>query len=268
MSSSPASLARAPAFLRSPSSYPRSSFAENFTKERPLSEFYDEVVLPALKLAEQDRQRLALTPERRTIIIETILEVIDNLNDVQEDEEKDTGKKDKTEEKNDVKREGKEVSSAPSDSAEPATGPAGTVLCLAARSGFDFAAAAMMAQLLRQRGFEARPLPAEAISLDGILSLNVDRVDFICLSFVGLTGAARAQHLVRRLRRRAPRTPIIVGPWPNKLEAAEADNLAKEFKATRVLRSFDEGMRAFAELAQRPAASRAPPTPESQVVRG
>lgn len=238
-------------------------FAETFTKERPLSEFYDEVGLPALKLAEQDRQRLALTPERRAVIIETILDVIDNLNDVQqEDEEKDSGKKkDKAEGKNEVVRESKEASTAPSAPAEPATGPAGTVLCLAARSGFDFAATSMMAQLLRQRGFEARALPAEAISLDGISSLNVDGVDSIFLSFVGLTGAARARHLVRRLRRRTRRTPIIVGPWPSQLEATEAENLAKEFKTTRVLRSLGEGMDAFAELAKRPAdASQAPPT--------
>jgi predicted PurR-regulated permease PerM len=229
-------------------------FAETFTKEQPLSKFYDEVGLPALKLAEHDRQRLALTPERRGVIVETVLEVIDNLNDVQDDDEQATTKKeDKADGKNEVKPERKEPLSTPAVLAEPATGPAGTVLCLAARSGFDFAAAAMMAQLLRQRGFEARALPAETISLDGISSLNVDRVDFICLSFVGMTGAARARHLVRRLRRRAPRTPVIVGPWPNQLEAADADNLAKEFRTTRVLRSLDEGMDAFAELAQRPA---------------
>jgi hypothetical protein len=42
----------------------------------------------------------------------------------------------------------------------------------------------------------------------------------VCLALVSTNSAARARHIVRRLRRRAPRARIIVGFWG--LSAGEA----------------------------------------------
>ena len=42
--------------------------AEEFLEGRPLADFYDEVALPALRLAEADRQRKVLVGERRALV--------------------------------------------------------------------------------------------------------------------------------------------------------------------------------------------------------
>jgi predicted PurR-regulated permease PerM len=220
--------------------------AEKFTKDQPLAKFYDEVGLPALRLADQDRQRLVLTAERRAVITETVLEVIDDLEEVEEDEGKDAAAPAKGKEKPESRAD--KAATPPLAPPPPAAAPAATVLCLAARSGFDFAAASMMAQLLRRRGFEARALPADAISLSGISSLKVDGVDCICLSYVGLAGLAQVRHGSRRLRRHAPATPIVVGLWPGQGEGTEPGNLAKELRVSRVVHALGAGVDAILEL--------------------
>lgn len=200
--------------------------AETFVKERPVVAFYDEVALPALSLAERDRQRAALAPERRAVVTETVLEVVDDLAD---DEEVEGDKKDEAEHEN-----GNVL--------------AGNILCLAARTGFDFAAASMLAQLLREGGFEARSLPAEALSLSAVASLDVTGVDVFCLCYVGFANTAHARHLLRRLRRRAHGKPAIVALWPRELQAPSVEALTDELKPARIVRSMAEALQVAGDL--------------------
>ncbi len=205
--------------------------AEAYTKEKPVLEFYEEVALPALGLAARDRQRGALGPERRASITQSVLEVIDDLSDEDVEAAGKTGKK--TEE-------------AP----EAGLPEPGNFMCFAARTGFDFAAAAMLAQLLRKRGYTARPLPAEALSLEGVASLDPAGADGIFLCYVGFANSAHARHLLRRLRRYAKGRALAVAILPHELTVPNADALADSVKPARLVRSIEEGLDAANEMLQ------------------
>ena len=53
--------------------------AEELLEDRPLAAFYDEVALPALRLAEADRRRQALAGERRALCVASFVAVVDEL---------------------------------------------------------------------------------------------------------------------------------------------------------------------------------------------
>ena len=57
--------------------------AEEFAKERSLGEFFDEVAIPALIMAQVDSDEGALLPERRLMIKEGVRAMLENLSDEQ-----------------------------------------------------------------------------------------------------------------------------------------------------------------------------------------
>ncbi len=176
--------------------------AEQFAKEKSIEEFAEEVAIPVLARAQADSDSGILPPERRGTVKDGFAKILENLFD-----------------------------DAVIDEDLPAEGQArppetGFVACLAGRNELDEAAAMLLASLLRSRDHPAFVFPA-----DSPAALNGDRVALrdaaiVCLSLVSTGSAARARHIVRRLRRRAPRSRIVVGFWGPGGGALAADALA------------------------------------------
>ncbi len=156
--------------------------AEALLKTMPLAEYYDTVALKGLRLAARDAERGVLRPEQLGRVRKTIRAVVDEL--------------------------------APH--AVPAEGTmarAGLVLSVAGRGPLDAAAAAMLAQLLQQRGMAARIVPASAVGRDAPAPDGAG-VTAICVSFLELGGSPpHLRYLIRRLRGWLPGIPILVGSW-------------------------------------------------------
>ena len=156
--------------------------AEAVLKTAPLQTYYDDVALPALKLAAKDAERGVLRPAQLGRIRRTIGQVIDDL---------------------------------ASHAGPSASGRAGLVLCVAGRGPLDGAASAMLSQLLQQRGQPARAVSHTAVGRETTGSLDVTGVTAICISFLEIGGSPpHLRYLVRRLQARAPGIPILVGLWP------------------------------------------------------
>src|SRR5437660_11726452 len=102
--------------------------AEEFIKERPLADYFDEVALEALLMAQADVRRGALDSGRQVKIRETIDELVEDLRE-------DGGDPGKTAE-NEEKAEDREQTSSLS------------VVCVGGRTPLDEAAAALFAHLL------------------------------------------------------------------------------------------------------------------------
>jgi predicted PurR-regulated permease PerM len=196
--------------------------AEEFLKERPLSTYYDEVALPALKLAQNDVTRGALDRAQVEKIKAAALEVIDDLSgqgdgkavdETTHDPEAaaaveaaDKAKPDLTV----VKREG----------LGPEWRSDAPVLCVAGRSALDEAAAAMLAQLLKKYGLGARVEGADAVATMNISRLETSGVAMVCLSYLDAASPAHMRYTIRRMRRRLPATQILLASW--KADAEEA----------------------------------------------
>ena len=176
--------------------------AEEFMKERSLGEFFDEVAIPALVMAQIDSDDGALLPERRLMIKQGVQAMLENLSD--------------------------EATADPASghSTSPVIGGAPRILCIAGRNELDEAAALLLVHLLRLEHpcTIAEALPAEALKADRYHS-SLEEAMVICLSLISTQSAVRARYLMRRLQRRAPRARVLVGFWrldPGDLEATVA----------------------------------------------
>ena len=119
--------------------------AEQSFPDKPLPHIYDRVVLPALHLAEADRQRDALADEVQATIaegVDTVIEALDDYEDPEPEAETET----------EGASEGVEAAPAV---AEPMHG---RVLSVAGRNELDRASAALLAHLLERRGIKAEIL--------------------------------------------------------------------------------------------------------------
>ena len=109
---------------------------------------------------------------------------------------------------------------APPDQPRPADIPAewradGAVLCIAGRGPLDEAAAMMLSQLLQKYGLGTAVVPYSAVSRSAIASLNVSAARMVCIAYLEISGTpAHLRYLLRRLRQRVSKVPILIGLWP------------------------------------------------------
>jgi predicted PurR-regulated permease PerM len=166
--------------------------AERLLAERSLLDYYDTVVLPALKLAAADQASGKLRRERSVEMSRSMLAVIEELSE--------------------------HVDVVPSGAAAASHAPgvpSALAACVAGRGPFDEAVAAMLGQLLQQRGVVCRCIPHGAASRDAITSLDLAGVSVCVVSYLELAGTpTRLRSLVARLRTRQPSARIIAGLWP------------------------------------------------------
>src|SRR5208282_2325466 len=213
--------------------------AERFLKTNSLIDYYDEVALPALLMAQVDLRRGVLDEPRQRRIKETIDEVIEDLSD-HVDPPPAAAPAPEPFALETSGGSSSPPSSAPtlapdlSPSLAPSPGAIGEaplpdlphagltpsresekpVLCIAGRSFLDEAAAALFAQILEKHGMGAKVGPAGALTAGRISSLSAEGVRLVCLSYFDADlSTAGARFAVRRLRRRLGEVKILAGFW-------------------------------------------------------
>jgi hypothetical protein len=190
--------------------------ARMFLKEKPLIEYYDEILLEGLKLAEADSKRGLLNDERMNRIRDAVAEIVDDLNAHEDDSAliEDGGIEPEVESPlaRLDKAEGGRALAVP-----PARWRDGhPVLCIPGMGLLDEAAAILVAQLVERRGIGARAEQPEVLSLSRILSLETKNVALICLCYVGSATSAQVGYAIRRIRRKAPNAFILLSLFGNK----------------------------------------------------
>ena len=177
--------------------------ARRFLKAKPLLAYYEEVLLEGLKLAAADAERGLLDPERMQLIRDAVADIVDDLSDHKDPEPA-----------------GEAVAEAPTDAARepPETGRelaeqgrAGRlVICIPGFGLIDEALAMIITQLLERKGIDARAEEAGAWSKSRVASLDVKGVALICLCYMETPSPAQMHFAVRRLRRKAPASIILI----------------------------------------------------------
>ena len=161
--------------------------AEAALKEQPLADYYDQIALPALRLAADDVGRGILRGQQLERVRETIHEVIEDLDPPAGED---------------------------ADMPDERWRSDGAVLCVAGRGPLDDTAALMLTQLLRMRGFGARQVSYGAASRGHIAALEVRGVMMACILCLDISGRpAHLRYLLERLRRRLPEASVLVGLW-------------------------------------------------------
>ena len=219
--------------------------AEKMLVDRPLVDYYDSVVLPALRLAADDERRGTISRQRAAEMVRSILAVVGDL-DQHGDEKRESI----------PAREGIQ---------EPLRG---CVACVAGRGPFDDVVAAMLAQLLAQQGLQSRRIPYALASREGIAHLDLSVVQVTIVSSLELAGApAHLRYLIRRLRQRAPHAALIAGLWfdvdPLMSDAQEQ----KLVGADSYVASLRDALAAALAALGKPRASVAPAESQREIVR-
>jgi predicted PurR-regulated permease PerM len=203
--------------------------AERIIKEHPLVEYYDDVVVEGLRLAQMDADRGTLEPERLPEIRETAEVVIDALCEYGLEPTKPT------------KPAPAADAATPVNGAEPAESNDGAcdvisacdaeaiapewrgetaILCVSSRTALDETAALILAQLLEKCGLGAKVLGPDQIKGGALRDAGLKDVRLVCISALDVRErSAHARFLVRRLKRFAPDAILLGGFW--KLDPSE-----------------------------------------------
>ena len=170
--------------------------AEALLKDLTLLDYYEQVALPGLALAQIDVVRGVMDKGRQVAICESVESVVADLSD--------------------------HVDVADEEIAQAAlqvrvSGSKRTIflilvaaLCLAGRTPIDQAACAILAQLAEREHVAARVLGPDSLTISGVSRLNPEGVEVLCIFYVGRQSLAVVRYSVRRLRKRFPGVPIAV----------------------------------------------------------
>lgn len=220
----------------------RFSFTEEATSSTDkhyLAEYYDQTAIPALYLAQADRQAGLLSDFQAERIATAAWTLTEELESVVEDE----------------------IAAAVDTAVEGSTSLASngvldgigrSVAVLSAQSGLDDVAARMVAQVLRAEGAEAVDLPHRS-SIASAVSKTLGKFKPETLLLVSLDPAptATVEFQVRQLRRRLPGVKIGIALWA---PADQAGQPAAKTSADFVARGMEEVMgEAFGKVATRAA---------------
>ena len=217
--------------------------AESEVAQGSLHAFYEDVGLPMLRLAEQDRLRGA-SPEDRKRVASGARAVVKELTEHEASRDKPQHAL------------GEQWLGAP-------------VLCIAGRWELDEAAAAMLAHELDLNGIGAHFLPSSVIAPETIADLNLAGVEVICLSYLHPDPQAYARFVCRRLKRKAPAIRIVIATWNLSSETGTPDHLAAIAGADAAASTLEDAVTRIKEMlgpAQLPSPV-PPPLPADELER-
>jgi predicted PurR-regulated permease PerM len=178
---------------------------ENLGKDKSLIEVFDEILIPALAMAERDRHIGQLDAKREDFLVESINEFVTELAEAE---------------------------------ATPMTGRPlqnTRVFCIPAHDAADEIAAAMCAHFLSRQGFPAITFPVSESPGELIRNLGGGPGDVVFISAVPPFSAGNAKRVAKSVLEHSLGTRIIAGMWTyNASSAARMERLRKTLSASVV----------------------------------
>jgi hypothetical protein len=188
---------------------------EQFAKDRSPVELYDDVMIPALSMAEEDRHKGELGETREIFLLQTLEEFVAELADDSAAHSATAG--------------------SPAGAVLPLVAPRkltcpGRVVCLPAGDKADEISGAMLAQLLERLGCDTVSFPVVSSPVAVVENLSKEAGDIVCISALPPFALMKARSLSKELRSRFPELRILVGLWGFSGGGAKVDErLGKAF---------------------------------------
>jgi hypothetical protein len=194
--------------------------ARSYLKNQQLGNLYDDVLIPALGFAEQDRHNGVLDEDKEKFIYNCTEELIEEFVDHISPEPTGTGA-------------GLPIGelAAPLDFRLSSVG----ILCLPARDQSDELVARMLTQLLQRAGYRAQSLLIGAVA-DMLDQVAQQEARIVCVSALPPFAVGQASSLCKRLHSHYPNLKVVVGLWKYEGGIAKAqerfENATVDFAAT------------------------------------
>jgi predicted PurR-regulated permease PerM len=230
--------------------------AQSFLKDRTLTEYYEQILMGALRLAWADSERGRLDQQQAERIRNTVSELVEDLeshNDSRPAASEDgvSGK---------LKQAGETVLAEASPS-PPINRVEGTVLCIPGLGLLDENVAMPLAQLLRREGISAEAKEAETLSISKLFGLELKDVALICLCYLEHATPAQLHYASRRLRRKAPGVSILVGIFNETGQTPDSDPQQLPEGVEFLQGPLTAGVKRVSEILSRPRAHLKPDKP-------
>jgi predicted PurR-regulated permease PerM len=211
--------------------------AEEFLKGKSLEALDDEVIVPALTLAERDRHRGKLDEAHEQFLFQNTRLLAEDMAERAEDViEGNTSPRTCNGNKEPVPR------TNGSDGSEP------EVLCIPARDEADEIAALMLAQLLNKKGVTARALSAHALASECLQEVDQGQTRLACIVAVPPLGYTHARYLCRRLRSQFPALKLVAAILTER-DVEEIKNRKPAIPADELVTSLKQAVTAICSLA-------------------
>jgi len=220
-------------------------------KEKELVDVYDEVLIPALGLAEHDRHRGLLDDQRQKYIRQSMKEMVEDLGERYRLPDSEAEGAEQTKLRN-------ENGNGNGDHGEKET--AG-VLCLPARDEADEIVAMMLSQMLEQAGCDAKYIPVAALASEMVEIVEKYEAQVVCISALPPSALAHARYLCKRVRVRMKNVPVVTGLWGAKVDPKKALARLACSDKDKIVRSLREARSEIAPVAS--VKSRKEPEPVS-----
>ncbi len=249
--------------------------AEKFIKGRPLVDYYDEVMIEGLRLAQIDIDRGTLEPERLAEIHETSEVVIDTLADsdfmprkrARRADEDDGEKDDAATEEIAKEEDDKLVGMTDPDAIAEEWRHPNAILCVASRTPLDETAALALAQLLTKCGLGAKVITVAEARRGALTAEQLDGAHLICAaSLDAREHSAHARFLARRLRRSAPEASLMGGFFTLDPQEKRDRDLVETIPVDEVAYSLRDALTFCLQNAKAEAPEALPPRSEPRLV--
>jgi len=239
------------------------TIANSFLKTHSLVSLYDEVLIPALTLAEQDRHKGALDETRESFLFLSTSDMISELAVYRPEEMSTKSRKTKPRWTFTGQHE------LPPSEVQPAP-PATRVFCLAANDKADEITSSMLAQLLERAGHGVLSLPVDAPFEEILIHLPPEPRDVVCISALPPFAFAQSRALCQRIRMHLPQIKILAGIWGVGGDLDKAKERFGSARPDRVVTTLAQAVEQIgewrkaglaAEMASLPAVDSAPSKP-------
>jgi predicted PurR-regulated permease PerM len=221
---------------------------EQYIQNRSLEDLYDDLILPALALAENDRQRGALSPDRLSDLADAIYTIIDDYADWKPSEER---------------RKSEGTVTAHKTTTVPTQVRSEPVLCVGARSRLDELAAAMLAQLLQRRGFAVARAAATTLERNDLPTVSGTPVKVVAICSLHASAVLQIRRIIRRLRPKLGGARVLACLFNSPIDESRTTELTAETTADVVVGRLTDAL-AQAEILAKPVIEPASTAPEVQ----
>jgi predicted PurR-regulated permease PerM len=248
---------------------------DEYARRMPLEEVYDDVLLPALAMAEHDHSTGNLDEERLESIHRGMRDLVEDLGDRHRAQRMREGAKRTVEQsRSDVPSGNGQPPPPPpekpaaGDNGSTAIEPAGlaqppegyrlmlpqgcaiNVICLPASNESDAIAATMFAQLLEFRGYCTAIVSVEKLASEMVGAVERFNADIACISATPPAAVPHARYLCKRLHARQPEMKMLVGLWTSREEVKRSQQRIRCTSDMRVLTNLRDALQQIHQMVQ------------------
>ncbi|HEX7227675.1 MAG TPA: hypothetical protein VF353_07860, partial [Candidatus Binatia bacterium] len=166
---------------------------KKFLKDHEHEQVYDELLLPALSYAKEDRRRNNLNDHEELFLLQALREIIEIAGaDLQRSELPENG---------------------PTASVNSDPLPWIKIIGCPAHGEADEVALLMLRQLLVSRNCSMEVLSSTALAAEVIVRVREDNPALVCIAAVAPDGLVQMRYLSKRLRASFPDLRLVIGRW-------------------------------------------------------